>query len=426
MNPVHMPRYCAVSSSLLIVLWGGCGSGAMNTADDGPTGAIAAEPMPRTPMDAGSEAPQRSAATTDAGSGTRANPAQAAAGNAGDARGAAAAGSSMMAGAAGTAGDSVGAAGSELDAGTASAAAGAGGVGGGGAMTNAGAEAGAGGVGGATTSAPKFEKTRCIDPDAIDTSTEVNFPCDDVDLWVALPEQCKDQRCGLIFNIHGGGMTDHATMDQATNMIALGHQAGFVVVHPHKGTWDVANDRSVVFEFLQQVIQAFDIDPARVHSTGYSQGGQLSWALGCEHADVVASIAPAEEINRVTDCWKPSKLPARELPILFAYGKRDSIGGGHDAAQQLASDIAAAWQMSGPETIAGSEDATHWRQRWTSATGNVFEFISQDYTSSGVGGILAGHCLPMNDGTTFVSCSTPVDYDWGQEVVSFFQAHPKP
>lgn len=271
---------------------------------------------------------------------------------------------------------------------------------------------------------PAFEKTRCIDPSEAKPGVEVNFPCDGVDLWVALPAQCMQRRCGLIFNIHGGGMYDHATMDEATHMIALGNQADYVVVHPHKGLWDVGKDKDAVFGFLQQTVQAFDIDEKRVHSTGYSQGGQISWALACEHADVVASIAPAEEINRVTNCWKPDKLPVREIPILFAYGKRDSIGGGYTAARELASNVAKAWQMAGPETIAGAEGSSYWRQRWTSASGNVFEFISQDYTSSGVGGVLNGHCLPMHDGATFVNCSRPVDYDWGAEVVRFFQAHP--
>ena len=269
-----------------------------------------------------------------------------------------------------------------------------------------------------------FQKTRCIDPATVTPGVEKSFPCDGVNVWVALPAQCQSKRCGLVFNIHGGGMTDHATMDQATNMIALGAAADYVVVHPHKGTWSVASDKDVVFELIEQAIVAFDIDPARVHSTGYSQGGQISWALGCEHADVIASIAPAEEINRVSDCWKTSTLPARELPILFAYGKRDSIGGGYAAAQQLAADVASTSHMTGPETIAGAPNTRYLRQRWTSASGTVLELISHDYTSTGVGGILAGHCLPMATGTTFVSCSTPVDYDWGAEVVRFFVAHP--
>jgi polyhydroxybutyrate depolymerase len=241
-----------------------------------------------------------------------------------------------------------------------------------GGSTSAGAPAAGGGGGPSETALtpPMFQKTRCIDPSKAKPDMELNYPCDGVDIWVVLPSACQTQRCGLIFNIHGGGMTDHATMDQATNMIALGSKAGYIVVHPHKGTWNVASDKDAVFEFMQQVIMAFDVDKKRVHSTGYSQGGQISWALGCEHADVVASIAPAEEINRVSDCWKTSKLPTRELPVLFAYGK-------------------------------------------------------QDYSSNGVGGILAGHCLPMMKGDTFVSCALPVDYDWGKEAVDFFVAHPQ-
>src|SRR4029077_4600053 len=139
------------------------------------------------------------------------------------------------------------------------------------------------------------------------------------------------------------------------------------------------------------VIEAFDVDKKRVHSTGYSQGGQISWALGCEHADVVASIAPAEEINRVSDCWKTSKLPARELSVLFAYGKQDSIGGGYDAAKTDATRFASTQMLEGPETIAGAENSKYWRQRWKGKSGNVLEFISQNYSSTGVGGILAGH-----------------------------------
>ena len=278
----------------------------------------------------------------------------------------------------------------------------------------------------ASARVPVFKTTRCIDPSKLTPGNELNYPCDGIDVWVVVPSQCTKRACGVIFNIHGGGMSDHATMDQATNMIALGTQADYIVVHPHKGTWDVGNDRTAVFGFLQQIIEAFDVDKKRVHSTGYSQGGQLSWALGCEHADVVASIAPAEEINRVTDCWKTSKLPTRELPVLFAYGKQDSIGGGYDAAKQLVSQYVAAYAMKGPDTIAGADGSTYWRQRWTSPAGNVLEFISQNYTSTGVLGVLAGHCLPMASGTTFVSCSLPVDYDWGAEAVKFFQAHPMP
>lgn len=279
---------------------------------------------------------------------------------------------------------------------------------------------------GPTVRTPVFKQTRCIDPTEAEPGVEINFPCDGIDIWVVMPEACTRKPCGVLFNIHGGGMSDHATMDQATNMIALGIAADYIVVHPHKGTWSVASDYEQVFGFMQQVVEAFDADEKRVHSTGYSQGGQISWALACKHSDVIASIAPTEEINRVTDCWKTSAVPTREIPILFAYGKRDSIGGGYAAAQTLAGQVAEAHDMTGPETIAGTASSTYFRQRWVSPAGTPLEFISQDYSSTGVAGILAGHCLPMSGGDTFVSCSLPVDYDWGEEVVEFFKAHPLP
>lgn len=36
----------------------------------------------------------------------------------------------------------------------------------------------------------------------------------------------------------------------------------------------------------------WQIDPMRIHMTGFSQGGALSWRFICDHADVLASVAP--------------------------------------------------------------------------------------------------------------------------------------
>ena len=97
---------------------------------------------------------------------------------------------------------------------------------------------------------PEFKKTSCIDPGKIAGDKEVKFPCNGVDLWIYLPEQCITSACGLIFNIHGGGMSDRTWMEDATNMVALGKANDYVVVHPHKGTWRVSSDKSVVFSLV--------------------------------------------------------------------------------------------------------------------------------------------------------------------------------
>lgn len=269
---------------------------------------------------------------------------------------------------------------------------------------------------------PVFQKTACIDPSAIMPDVDHDFVCKGIEFWVTVPKQCSSRACGLILNIHGATMTDHATMEQATNMIAVASKQDFIVVHPHamSGTWDIPNDKESIFATLQELISAFDVDTTRVHSTGYSQGGQISWALGCEHADVLASIAPAEEINRQSDCWKTDKRPARELSVLFTFGRQDSIAGGFDAAQMQVDQYVAAGMLSGPVDIGGTAGGNWQRQRWTSASGHVLEFLAHNYTNP----LIAGHCLVNPQAMTYVNCSAPLDYNWADEVVTFFVAHP--
>ncbi len=277
-------------------------------------------------------------------------------------------------------------------------------------------------VGDAGPLTPKFQKTACIDPSAVTADTEHEFLCNSIEFWVVVPKQCFTRTCGLIFNIHGATMTDHVTMEQATNMIAIGSMNDFIVVHPHNpsGTWNLPDDIQTVFDAMQQIVQAFDVDPDHVHSTGYSQGARISWALACEHADVVASIAPAEENNTESNCWKTSMLPVRQVSVLFQFGKQDEIAGGFSTAQTTVNEFVAADMLAGPQTIGGATGSDWLRQRWTNSGGNVLEFISHNYTNP----LIAGHCLVNPMGTTYVNCSTPVGYNWGEEAVAFFQAHP--
>ena len=269
---------------------------------------------------------------------------------------------------------------------------------------------------------PNFQKTTCIDPGALQADTEHDFLCNSIEFWVVVPKQCFTRACGLIFNIHGATMTDHLTMEQATDMIAIGSKNDFIVVHPHNpsGTWDIPNDKKTVFDAMQQLVQAFDVDRDRVHSTGYSQGARISWALACEHADVVASIAPAEENNTDSDCWKTATLPVRQVSVLFQFGMQDQIAGGFSTAQTTVMQFVAADMLGGPQTVGGATGSKWLRQRWTNSGGNVLDFISHSYTNA----LIAGHCLVNPQGTTYVNCSTPVDYNWAEEAVAFFKAHP--
>lgn len=80
---------------------------------------------------------------------------------------------------------------------------------------------------------------------------------------------------------------------------------------------DVAFARAIV----DHVSKAGCVDERRVYAVGYSNGGGMSFKLGCDAADVFAAVAPAafdllEEMN----C-----SPARPLSVFISRGTEDVI-----------------------------------------------------------------------------------------------------
>jgi len=96
--------------------------------------------------------------------------------------------------------------------------------------------------------------------------------------------------------------------------------------------------------------------------------------------------------------------------------------------------VISAWNMGAGVVIA--QDSTYKHTRHTNANGTVFEFIEHDYSSDApfAGGIIGGHCFPGSgviydpsnpqDRTPF-GCYGPNSFNWGEEVIKFFIAHPK-
>ncbi len=259
------------------------------------------------------------------------------------------------------------------------------------------------------------------------------FACAGVDYDVEISAPCALGGCGLIFDVHGATM-NAASEDRNTNLRALGSAAGYVVVQPTGPTtaigpqWDPVRDDPKVFAFLELSARALRIDARRIHFTGFSQGGFMSWRMLCDHADVFASIAPAAACGTLfRHCpFTPSDRPEAELPVLYVHGSRDNIVPGCGGAMR--DTVVAGWSMTPASPV--SMDADHTWSRYTSASGNVFEFIDHSYSARSL--ILGGHCLP---GSTDISSSTfAIDgygcdhsspITWGAAVLAFFQAHPR-
>ena len=267
---------------------------------------------------------------------------------------------------------------------------------------------------------------------------------------VEIPSACTGGGCGVVFDIHGATM-NAAGMEKSTGLRALGKAAGYVVVQPTApltfigNSWTPSTDDAKVWTFTQQLLKALLIDPKRIHFTGFSQGGAMTWRMLCTHADVIASAAPIAAADGqslspasppfVLDCaFDAANSPSTQRPILHMHGTADGLVQFSKGTQQRDAVIAK-WSLGTPTVV--TSDAKHSHTRYTSATGTVYEFLQHDYVvpSQLLASTLQGHCVPGGNDlpangsigqTSFFSCAQPSAFVWGQLVMQFFIDHPKP
>lgn len=167
--------------------------------------------------------------------------------------------------------------------------------------------------------------TRCITD--VSAASRHEFLCDGVQFKVLFTQECIDAPCGLIFDVHGW-LSNPDEQERRTSMArAAEDKGGYIVVQPGELTvpssWNPDIHYDIVYDFMQQAIEAFDVDSNRVHFTGFSQGGLMTWKFVCDHSDVIASAAPltAPELN----CFLDGAGPPRKMPLFYMSGTRDVL-----------------------------------------------------------------------------------------------------
>jgi polyhydroxybutyrate depolymerase len=271
----------------------------------------------------------------------------------------------------------------------------------------------------------------------------VVYPCNGIAFDVEVPAQCADGGCGVILDVHG--LTMNATMEDAnTELRARGAAAGFVVIQPNanpappRASWSTTDDPHI-YDFLTRAMAVYRIDPHRVHMTGFSQGGFMTWRFLCAHADVLASVAPGAAasncVGTAACTFTGAELPSRQLPILYMHGRADTDYVPFSCAQPQVDAVVAAWGLTANGVVAS--DANYSRTRWSDASGGLVEFLAHDYSSNAQVPLinqtkLLGHCFPGSTdpggqpGQLFsFKCEQPAAFTWGTEVVAFFVAHPR-
>ncbi|MGZ3450763.1 MAG: alpha/beta hydrolase family esterase [Polyangiales bacterium] len=276
--------------------------------------------------------------------------------------------------------------------------------------------------------APK--KLACITARASGT-----IECDGLRYDVSVPKACETSSCGLVLDIHGLSMSARIE-DANTNMRALGDKYGYVVVQPSANpappdrsfglpdpkmpVWLPDVDETRIFAFLEHAIDKLAIDRDRVHMTGFSLGGMMTWRIFCKHAEVFASIAPASGAKGCS--FDAHEMPSREAPVLYLHGHGDQLVP-YYSATELRDRVVRAWNMHAIERGIGA--------RYASTSGLVFEFIDH-HLASKQKVELGGHCFPgsHDPGTApgqlySFACEGPSAFVWGDLVMDFFRAHPR-
>lgn len=250
---------------------------------------------------------------------------------------------------------------------------------------------------------------------------------------VEIPAACTQGGCGLIVDLHGYTMTGDSE-DENTGMRALGQQHGYVVVQPtapvdgfQQPSWDQATHVPLVHAFLADLATSLDVDPARIHAMGFSQGGGMTLRLLCSHAGFFASGAP---IGALEGCeFEGGNVPSEEVDILQVHGHSDGVVSFDAVAVPQRDAILGGFPFGAPTVI--EQDAGHTATRWQTPSATVFEFWEHDYeTSASVVFVdLAGHCVPGGNDFDGVpagySCEDEGTFVFGALAMQFFIAHPK-
>lgn len=135
----------------------------------------------------------------------------------------------------------------------------------------------------------------------------------------------------LLLALHGFTQNGQTIM-QFSNFNELSEENGFIVVYPYGvgASWNVgvgggsgADDVGFLLALADTIDAWHGVDQNRVYSTGFSNGGFMSYRLACEASQRIAAIASVA--GTMTTATFNNCFPERTVPVMHIHGTSDFI-----------------------------------------------------------------------------------------------------
>jgi polyhydroxybutyrate depolymerase len=174
-----------------------------------------------------------------------------------------------------------------------------------------------------------------------------NFDGVDRTYIVYLPQgYTQAQAFPLLLSLHGLTQTGAGIME-FSGFNAVADTGNFIVVYPDgiANAWNVgfsggstADDVGFLSALIDTLHAQYNIDLNRVYSTGFSNGGFMSYRLACEAGNRIAAIAPVS--GTMTVASLAACIPSRPMPVLHIHGTNDFVvsyngGFGNTSVEQV-------------------------------------------------------------------------------------------
>jgi len=143
--------------------------------------------------------------------------------------------------------------------------------------------------------------------------------------WIEMPANYdRNKTYPVIIGLHWRGASA-ADVYSGGNFYGLkgqyGNNAIFLAPQGLEAGWANSGDRDIRFmrSMISEVQQGVCTDPKRVFATGFSFGGMMSNAIGCQMGDVVRAIVPM-----AGSLWSGCASSSNKVAAMFIHAKDDN------------------------------------------------------------------------------------------------------